>query len=371
MNTRSSPLDRVVQVALGDRGYPIHIGDGMLLRGELIARHLPQPRAAIISDTVVAPLYLSSLIESLKSNAVEAVPVVLEASEERKDWSTLNLVFDALLAHRCERKTALIALGGGVIGDITGFAAATYQRGVPFIQIPTTLLAQVDSSVGGKTAVNHPRGKNMIGAFYQPLVVVADTATLATLPKREIAAGIAEVIKYGLIRDVEFFLWLEQHMEELVAQDPAALGYAVERSCRNKAEVAALDEREESGERAKLNFGHTFGHAIEAGMGYGAWLHGEAVAVGMVIAARISRGLGLIDDSVVNRIVNLLSRANLPMVAPDLGLDRYLELMGLDKKVDSGRIRFILLRGIGDSFLTADVSREVLAAALADSVQSG
>jgi shikimate kinase/3-dehydroquinate synthase len=277
-------------------------------------------------------------------------------------------VFDTLILNRCERKTTLIALGGGVIGDLTGFAAASYLRGVPFIQIPTTLLAQVDSSVGGKTAINHPRGKNMIGAFYQPLAVIADTDTLNTLPAREVSAGLAEIIKYGLIRDVPFFEWLERHIDALVARDAAALAYAVQRSCENKAEVVAADEREELGDRALLNLGHTFGHAIETGLGYGAWLHGEAVAAGMVIAARVSQAMGLLKETDVARTIALLERAGLPVTAPDFGLERYLQLMGIDKKVESGKIRFILLRAIGSAFLTAEVPAAALAAALAASV---
>ena len=357
-----------VQVALADRSYPIYIGEGILAHAELLTRHLPQRRAALITDTVVAPIYLAPLADTLKSAGIEVVSVVVASGEQHKDWSTLNTLFDALLAARCERKTALIALGGGVIGDLAGFAAATYLRGVPFIQIPTTLLALVDSSVGGKTAINHPRGKNMIGAFYQPLAVIADTKTLSTLPQREIGAGLAEIIKYGLIRDATFFLWLEKNIEALVARDAAALAYAVQRSCENKAEVVAADEREENGGRALLNFGHTFGHAIEAGLGYGSWLHGEAVAAGMVVAARASQHMGLIKADDVTRIVNLLVRARLPVTAPDLGLARYLALMGLDKKVESGRIRFIMLREIGSAFLTAEVSQDTLAAALAASI---
>jgi 3-dehydroquinate synthase len=276
--------------------------------------------------------------------------VVLPDGEAYKNWETLNKIFDELLSHRCERKTPLIALGGGVIGDLTGFAAATYQRGVPFIQIPTTLLSQVDSAVGGKTAINHPLGKNMVGAFYQPQVVIADMDTLRTLPPRELAAGLAEVIKYGFLRDVEFLGWLEKNIERLTALEPEALAFAVERSCQNKAEVVAKDERE-TGDRALLNFGHTFGHAVEAGMGYGEWLHGEAVAAGMVLAARFSEKLGYIGKADVQRVVEILVRAKLPVAAPDLGVDRYLDLMGHDKKVEGGKIRFILLRRPGEAFV--------------------
>jgi 3-dehydroquinate synthase len=357
-----------VQVALADRSYPIYIGEELLRRGDLLAQHLPQKRVALITDTTLAALYLDTVASALAASGVGVTPVVIPAGEQHKNWHTLNSVFDALLANRCERKTTLIALGGGVIGDLTGFAAATYLRGVPFIQIPTTLLAQVDSSVGGKTAINHPRGKNMIGAFYQPLAVIADTGTLDTLAKREVSAGLAEIIKYGVIRDVPFFSWLERNIEALVARDAAALAYAVQRSCENKAEVVVADEREERGERALLNLGHTFGHAIETGLGYGAWLHGEAVAAGMAIAARVSQAMGTLNAADVARIVTLLKRAGLPVVAPDFGLERYMELMGIDKKVEGGKIRFILLRAIGSAFLTADVPLHALDTALAASV---
>jgi len=359
---------QTLKVALGERSYPIYIGERLLARGDLLARHLPQKRAVVVTDTMLAPLYLGRVIDGLAAAGVSAVSVVLPDGEESKGWRTLNALFDALLVNRCERKTALIALGGGVIGDLTGFAAATYLRGVPYVQVPTTLLAQVDSSVGGKTAINHPRGKNMIGAFYQPQVVLADTAVLDTLPAREVGAGLAEVIKYGLIRDLPFFVWLERNIDALVARDPQALAYAVRRSCENKAAVVAADEREESGQRALLNLGHTFGHAIETGLGYGSWLHGEAVAAGTVIAARVSQQMGLIDAADVARIIALFERARLPVLAPDLGHERYQQLMGLDKKVEGGRIRFILLRGIGDAFQTAEVTTSALAAALTASV---
>lgn len=351
-------------VALAERSYPIYIGERLLERADLLTRHLPQPRAALVTDTIVAPLYLETVARALGAAGIDVTSVVLPAGEEQKNWQALNSLFDALLAARCERKTALIALGGGVIGDLTGFAAASYLRGVPYIQVPTTLLAQVDSSVGGKTAINHPRGKNMIGAFYQPQAVLADTATLDTLPAREVSAGLAEVIKYGLIRDLPFYTWLEQNIDALVRRDSRALAYAIERSCQNKAAVIADDEREESGARALLNLGHTFGHAIETGLGYGTWLHGEAVAAGTVIAARLSQQMGLLSAPDVTRIVALFKRAKLPVTAPDLGPERYLQLMGLDKKVEGGRMRFILLRAIGSAFLTADVPHGALAAAL-------
>lgn len=356
-----------IKVALGARGYPIYIGAHLLACGELLARHLPQARAAVVTDTAVAPLYLDAVLGALAGAGVSAVPVVLPPGEQSKDWQTLSALFDTLIANRCERKTTLIALGGGVIGDLTGFAAASYLRGVPYIQVPTTLLAQVDSSVGGKTAINHPRGKNMIGAFYQPLAVLADSATLNTLPRREFGAGLAEVIKYGLIRDLPFFEWLEQNIDALVALDPGALAYAIRCACENKAAVVAADEREESGERALLNLGHTFGHAIETGLGYGSWLHGEAVAAGTVLAARVSQQMGLLSAAEVARIIALFERARLPVMAPDLGLERYQQLMGIDKKVEGGKIRFVLLRGIGSAFLTAEVPQRALAATLTTS----
>jgi 3-dehydroquinate synthase len=353
-----------LEVALGERSYPIHIGSGLLARAELIVPHLPQPRAVIVTNPTVGALYLGGLTGALERAGVGIAVVTIPDGEGYKNWETLNSIFDALLTNRCERKTALIALGGGVVGDLAGFAAAVYLRGVPFLQVPTTLLAQVDSSVGGKTGINHPLGKNMIGAFYQPRVVLADIATLDTLPPRELAAGLAEVIKYGLILDRAFFEWLEANMERLVAREAAALTYAVRRSCELKAEVVAHDERE-SGVRALLNLGHTFGHAIEAGLAYGTWLHGEAVAAGTVRAARLSQRLGCLSEADVQRVVALLQRANLPTVAPDLGVDRYLQLMGLDKKVEGGRLRLVLLRSIGAGYVTDDFPQADLRAVLA------
>jgi 3-dehydroquinate synthase len=300
----------------------------------------------------------------LRSVGIDADGIVLPDGEATKNWETLNRIFDALLARRAERSTTLVALGGGVIGDLVGFAAATYQRGVPFIQVPTTLLAQVDSSVGGKTGINHPLGKNMIGAFYQPRLVLADTDTLNTLPDRELSAGLAEVIKYGLIRDLPFFEWLETSIERLLRREPAALAEAIERSCRAKAEVVAADERE-SGLRALLNLGHTFGHAIEAGTGYGSWLHGEAVAAGSVVAAELSRRLGWLSGADVERIKALFARARLPVLGPALALDRYLDLMSVDKKVAEGRIRYVLLRRIGDALVHGDTPEPDVRAAIA------
>ena len=290
------------------------------------------------------------------------VEIVLPDGEEHKNWQSLNLVFDALLAAKCDRKTTLVALGGGVIGDLTGYAAASYMRGVPFVQIPTTLLSQVDSSVGGKTGINHPLGKNMIGAFYQPRAVLADTSTLDTLPARELSAGLGEVIKHGAILDAAYFEWIEQHIAKLVARDPEALAHAIARSCEIKAEVVRKDERE-GGLRAVLNFGHTFGHAIESGLGYGEWLHGEAVGCGMVMAADLSARLGLIDEATVERVRSLVRAAGLPTVAPDLGEQRWIELMAVDKKNEGGAIRFILLKPLGSPSITT-VPVETLRATL-------
>ncbi|SFN27832.1 3-dehydroquinate synthase [Formivibrio citricus] len=354
---------KTVRLDLSHSPYDIHIGQGLLQRVELIVPLLPQKQVAIVSNETVAPLYLEKLRASLEGAGVCCHSIVLPDGEQYKTWETLNLIFDGLLANRCERKTTLIALGGGVIGDMTGFAAAVYQRGAPFIQIPTTLLAQVDSSVGGKTAINHPLGKNMIGAFYQPRLVLADLDTLNTLPDREFSAGLAEVIKYGLIDDFEFFEWLESNIERLMSRDSEALAHAIERCCRNKARVVAQDEKETAGVRELLNLGHTFGHAIEAGLGYGAWLHGEAVAAGMMLAAHASHELGQIDDESVARIKALLTKAALPVAAPDLGLARYRELMAGDKKVESGRIRYILMRELGQCYageLPLDVLEKTL-----------
>jgi 3-dehydroquinate synthase len=358
-----SAIMQTLNVALGERSYPIYVGPGLLERAELIAERLPQRRAAVITNSTVGPLYLERLRTALEGRGIATFPISIPDGEIHKDWETLNRIFDTLLENRCERGTTLIALGGGVVGDITGFAAAVYQRGVPFIQIPTTLLAQVDSSVGGKTAINHPLGKNMIGAFYQPRAVISDTDTLLTLPPRELAAGIAEVVKYGLIYDAAFFDWLEANMARLLKSDPEAMAYAIERSCAIKAEIVALDERED-GVRALLNYGHTFGHAIETATGFGTWLHGEAVAAGMVLAARLSHHLGMIGATEVRRIAKLLASANLPVTAPELGLERYLELMGHDKKVQGGRIRFVLLERLGAAVLSGDVPRGALADAL-------
>ncbi len=350
-----------LRVNLGDRSYPILIGAGLIKRPDLIVSRL-QSTAAIVTSDRIAPLYLAQLARALVDEGIRIIEIVLPDGETAKNWQALNQIYDVLLTHQCDRKTTLIALGGGVIGDITGFAAATYQRGVPFIQIPTTLLAQVDSSVGGKTAINHPRGKNMIGAFHQPLLVLADIDTLLTLPEREFRSGLAEVIKYGFIYDLVFLSWLEENLNALLSRDPQALVHAIRRSCEVKAEIVAQDERE-TGIRAWLNLGHTFGHAIEAGVGYGQWLHGEAVAVGMVIAAELSRQLGYLDGVASERVRNLVARAGLPVTAPELGIDRYLELMRVDKKAERGAIRYVLLRRLGEAFV-APVADDVVGSVL-------
>jgi len=344
----SMPLFQTVSIDLAERSYDIHIGSGLL---SLDAMFDGLPRATsvlIVSNETVAPLYAAPLQASLRKRYSKVLTLALPDGEVHKNWQTLNLIFDALLQNGCDRKTLLVALGGGVVGDMTGFAAASFMRGVPFVQLPTTLLAQVDSSVGGKTGINHPLGKNMVGAFYQPLRVICDLASLQTLPVRELSAGLAEVIKYGPIADLQFMDWLEQNMDRLLARDADALAHAVRRSCEIKAWVVAQDERE-GGLRAILNFGHTFGHAIEAGMGYGAWLHGEAVGCGMVMAAQLSQRLGLVDADFVARLRALILRAGLPVVGPVLNAadnaGRYLELMRLDKKSDAGEIRFVLIDG--------------------------
>ncbi|NML26445.1 3-dehydroquinate synthase [Zoogloea dura] len=354
---------RTLNVELAERSYSIRIGSGLLGDARLILPYLKTKRAAVITNEVVGPLYLDAFAAGLEDAGIRVTRIVLPDGEAHKDWPTLNLIFDRLLAERCDRSTTLIALGGGVVGDMVGFAAATYQRGVPFIQVPTTLLSQVDSSVGGKTAINHPLGKNMIGAFYQPRLVLADTKVLDTLPDRELKAGLAEVIKYGLIRDLPFLEWIEAHLERLLAREPEALAEAVERSCRNKAEVVAADETEQ-GERATLNLGHTFGHAIETGMGYGAWLHGEAVAAGTIMAADLSRRLGWLSDADVNRVRRIHERAGLPVAGPVLGAERYLELMSHDKKVSDGTLRLVLLKAVGKAVISAEAAPEQMRATI-------
>lgn len=337
-----------VQISLGERSYPIVIGTSLLDAPGTFAGLPRAAQALIVSNSTVAPLYAQRLQAALQPHYPSIHLVILPDGEAYKTWQSLNLIFDALLAKACDRKTVLFALGGGVVGDMTGFAAASYMRGVPFVQVPTTLLAQVDSSVGGKTAINHPLGKNMIGAFYQPLRVVCDLDTLNTLPQRELSAGLAEVIKYGPIADLAFLDWIEVNIDALMARDPAALAHAVKRSCEIKAWVVGQDERE-AGLRAILNFGHTFGHAIEAGLGYGEWLHGEAVGCGMVMAATLSQRLGLVDAALVRRLKTLIQKAGLPVLGPRLApqdnAGRYLELMRVDKKAEAGEIKFVVIDG--------------------------
>jgi len=341
------PHERIA-IDLGDRSYDIVVGAGLLDRPEMFDGLPPASDAVIVTNEAVGPLYAARLTTTLRAHYRRVHTVTLPDGEIHKTLSTLNSIFDELLAQGVDRRTTLFALGGGVVGDMAGFAAACYMRGIPYVQVPTTLLAQVDSSVGGKTAVNHPLGKNMIGVFNQPLRVVADLSTLNTLPQRELVAGLAEVIKYGPIADEAFLGWIEEHLDELLRRDVVALAHAVKRSCEIKAHVVAQDERE-SGLRAILNFGHTFGHAIEAGLGFGEWLHGEAVGCGMVMASDLSARLGLIPKSHAERLRDLIGRATLPVVGPALGAARYLELMRLDKKALAGEIRFVVLDGPGSA----------------------
>ena len=355
-----------LSVSLGDRAYPIHIGAGLLSDGKAYAQYVASRSVALVSNNVVAPLYLQPVQRAIERAGGRAIPILIDDGEQAKSWATLDFVVDAMLGARCGRDAIVVALGGGVVGDLAGFAAAVYQRGIPFLQMPTTLLAQVDSSVGGKTAINHVRGKNMVGAFHQPLAVIADVGTLGTLPDRQLRAGIAEVIKHGFILDPEFIVWLEANIGNLLAREPAALSHAVRRSCELKAQVVAADERE-TGLRAILNFGHTFGHAIEAGVGYGEWLHGEAVAAGMVMAADLSVRAGTLRREDANRVTALIASAGLPVRGPQLEVERYLELMQVDKKAAGGRVRFILLEGLGRATqrgdLDAGLVRESIAAA--------
>jgi 3-dehydroquinate synthase len=337
-------------VGLGNRSYSIHIGPGLINQPSLFAPHLASRRAVLVSNEIVAPLYADCVHRSLAACGTNVLRVTLPDGETQKTWKTLDHVHGELLRARADRKTVLVALGGGVIGDLVGFAAATYQRGVPFIQVPTTLLAQVDSSVGGKTAVNHPLGKNMIGAFHQPLAVIADTTTLDTLPARELSAGLAEVVKYGVICDRDFFDWLENNMDGLRERNPLALAHTIHRSCELKAQLVSLDERE-AGPRALLNLGHTFGHAIEALEGYGTWLHGEAVSAGMVLAARLSVRLGKLGEGEANRIERLLQRAGLPVAPPKHPVHAWLDAMGRDKKNEAGRITLILPDALGSAYI--------------------
>ena len=348
-------------VALGSRAYPIHIGVGILDTAELYRPYLAGGSAAIVTNDVVAPLYLGKVRRALQ--AARVTEIVIPDGEQAKSWQGVEQVVDALLAARLGRDGLVVALGGGVVGDLAGFAAAIYQRGVAFVQVPTTLLAQVDSAVGGKTAINHPRGKNMIGAFHQPCAVVSDVATLDTLPDRELRAGLAEVIKHGFALDAAFVDWLEANVEKILARERGALVHAIRRSCELKARIVAEDERE-SGSRALLNFGHTFGHAIEAGAGYGTWLHGEAVAAGMVMAAELSALMGHLSKSEVSRVRSLLKRAGLPVAGPALTPERFMELMSLDKKAAKGKTRFVVLEGVGRAALKSGIDDAAVRAAI-------
>jgi len=350
---------QTLSVALAERSYPIHVGTGLIDRSDLFLPFLARKKVAVVTNATVAPLFMERLAGALARKGVEVVRIVVADGEEHKDWPTLNTIFDALIEQRCGRDCTLIALGGGVIGDLAGFAAATYQRGVEYIQVPTTLLAQVDSSIGGKTAINHPLGKNMIGAFHQPRLVLADMGTLETLPERELRSGLAEVIKHGLVRDATFFEWLEASLDRLLTRDSDALEHAVVRSIEIKAEIVGRDERE-SGLRALLNLGHTFGHAIETGLGYGAWLHGEAVAAGMAMAADLSRQLGYLSEADTARIRSLLQRAGLPTAAKGITPERMQQLMRVDKKSRGGRIHLVLLERLGAALLRTDVPADAI-----------
>ena len=339
-----------INIQFDERSYPIYIGEGLISNYELISQHILGKKVAIITNETVADIYLKTLMDTVSSHK-ELISIILPDGESYKSKDSLDSIYAQLLENKADREITLIALGGGVIGDITGFAAATYMRGVNFIQIPTTLLSQVDSSVGGKTGINHPLGKNMIGAFYQPKCVISDMNVMKTLPSRELSAGLAEVIKYGLIRDNKFFEWLESHIQYLMEMNPKYLIEAVQRSCENKAAVVEADEFE-SGIRAILNLGHTFGHAIEVAQGYGNWLHGEAVGAGMVMAAKLSQSMGWLADKDVGRIVALIKKAGLPTEPPKISVKKYMELMMLDKKTKDGQINLVLQKSIGDAVLT-------------------
>ena len=350
---------QTLTVDLAERSYPIYIGENILSQSACLLPHITGRDVVIISNQTIAPVYLDHLCQSLHSKHIHKI--ILPDGEKFKNLATVSSIFDQLLKNKCARDATIIALGGGVVGDIAGFAAACYQRGIDFIQVPTTLLAQVDSSVGGKTGVNHPLGKNMIGAFYQPKCVIADTKTLHTLPHRELSAGLAEVIKYGLIADKEFFTWLSNNMHLLLALDAQAVEYAIKISCQCKAAVVASDEEEKSGRRALLNLGHTFGHAIETAMGYGNWLHGEAVGCGMVIAARFSAELGWLTQNEAEQAAQLIARAKLPIAPPKtLSAKKMLELMSIDKKVKAGTLHLVLLKNIGNAVLTSAFDRQLL-----------
>jgi 3-dehydroquinate synthase len=346
-----------LKVELGERSYPILIGEGLLRQPDLVRQHVPARDILIVSNTTVAPLYLDSLVGALSGSRV--VEAILPDGESHKTLATVARILDVLVANRFGRDCIVVALGGGVVGDMAGFAAACYQRGVAYVQVPTTLLAQVDSSVGGKTGVNHPGGKNLIGAFHQPIAVMADASTLSTLPVRELRAGLAEVIKYGLLGDAAFYDWLEAHMDELLGADPKALSYVIQRSCEIKAEIVGRDEREQ-GDRALLNLGHTFGHAVESATHYTQWLHGEAIGAGLLMAATMSHECGMVEAAQVDRLRRLLQRVGLPVKIEGVTPEVALEHMRIDKKVQGGRMRLVLLRSIGDSFVTADYSEQAL-----------
>jgi 3-dehydroquinate synthase len=353
---------QTLTVNLGERAYPILIGSGLLGSPTLLASHIPSAELLLVSNTTVAPLYAERVKRSLPGRRL--IELILPDGEAHKTLANASRMFDVMIANRLGRDAAILALGGGVIGDLAGFVAACYQRGIDCVQLPSTLLADVDASVGGKTAVNHPGGKNMIGAFHQPRAVIIDTDLLASLPQRELRAGLAEVIKYGLISDASFFDWIEAHLDELLAREPGALSYAIHRSCEIKAQIVSQDEREH-GERALLNLGHTFGHAIEAATGYAEWLHGEAVAVGLVLAADLSQRLGQLPESELRRLVALLRRAGLPVAAPPIGAERAFDFMRIDKKVKSSRVRLVLLRGIGSAVMTGEYPDAALQSTLA------
>ncbi len=358
---------RTLQVELGERSYPIHIGPGLLKRAELIKPHIHGKTTVVVSNETVAPLYLEAVHELIDKD--RNTDIILPDGEAYKTAETLGNIYTGMLEAHCDRKTTLLALGGGVVGDVAGFASASYQRGINFIQIPTTLLAMVDSSVGGKTGINHPLGKNMIGAFHQPQCVLIDTNTLNTLDDRQLSAGIAEVIKYGYINDPEFIDWLNQNMDKLLEREPEALAYAIYRSCQHKAEIVAADEKE-AGQRALLNLGHTFGHAIETGMGYGKWLHGEAIAAGMVMAAELSREHGWIDDADVEAMRALIAKARLPVDPPaEISPQRFEKLMSIDKKVQDGVLHLVLMKAIGDSVVTSEFDPDLLKKVLARDVR--
>jgi 3-dehydroquinate synthase len=357
-----------LSVALGSRSYPIHIGTGLIGSANLYSPYLGGRSAAIVTNAVVAPLYSKKVRQALEATGAAVVEIVVSDGEQAKSWQGVEQVIDALVDARLGRDSLVVALGGGVVGDLAGFAAAVYQRGVPVVQVPTTLLAQVDSSVGGKTAINHARAKNMIGAFHQPSAVISDVVTLDTLPERELRSGVAEVIKHALALDLGFVEWLEQHIEALVARRREPLIHAVRRSCELKARIVAEDERE-SGARALLNLGHTFGHAIEAGTGYGAWLHGEAIAAGMVMAGELSKSLGFLSSTDVTRIRHLLKRAGLPVTGPALAPEKLMELMALDKKAAKGRTRFVVLEALGQAALRADVEAAAVRQAIVAAAQ--